>query len=176
MAAVSSEENLGRIDRYQADHRSARRPSQDYRRRGGRPGAARRRPFYWLSGSIHSPETGSPEMLMELAYRLAVEESPHVQAIRKNLDRFDHARGRSRRPRPDARYLSLPQGESRQAGARAGVLGQVRRTRQQPRCDGHGTGALEGDDEDISRVAPASLSRPARIGAVPLHVDWHRPL
>ena len=41
--------------------------------------------FYWASGSIHSPETGSPEMLMELAYRLAVEESPFVQAIRKNV-------------------------------------------------------------------------------------------
>jgi Zinc carboxypeptidase len=41
--------------------------------------------FYWASGSIHSPETGSPEMLMELAYRLAVEESPFIQAIRKNI-------------------------------------------------------------------------------------------
>ena len=28
------------------------------------------KPFYWASASIHSPETGSPEMLMELAYRL----------------------------------------------------------------------------------------------------------
>ncbi|MGZ8843889.1 MAG: M14 family zinc carboxypeptidase, partial [Pyrinomonadaceae bacterium] len=41
--------------------------------------------FYWASGSIHSPETGSPEMLMEMAYRLAVEESPFIQAIRKNV-------------------------------------------------------------------------------------------
>lgn len=41
--------------------------------------------FYWASGSIHSPETGSPEMLMELAYRLAVEETPFIQAIRKNM-------------------------------------------------------------------------------------------
>jgi len=41
--------------------------------------------FYWASGSIHSPETGSPEMLMELAYRLAVEDSPFIQAIRKNV-------------------------------------------------------------------------------------------
>ena len=41
-------------------------------------------PFYWASGSIHSPETGSPEMLMELAYRLAVEDSPMIQNIRKN--------------------------------------------------------------------------------------------
>jgi Zinc carboxypeptidase len=41
--------------------------------------------FYWASGSIHSPETGSPEMLMELAYRLAVDETPFIQAIRRNV-------------------------------------------------------------------------------------------
>ncbi|HEV2206401.1 MAG TPA: M14 family zinc carboxypeptidase [Candidatus Acidoferrales bacterium] len=43
------------------------------------------KPFYWASGSIHSPETGSPEMLMELAYRLAVEDTPYIQNIRKNV-------------------------------------------------------------------------------------------
>ena len=40
------------------------------------------KPIYWLSGSIHSTETGSPEMLMELAYRLAVDESENSRAIR----------------------------------------------------------------------------------------------
>jgi hypothetical protein len=84
LAALSSEENLARIDRYKqitatlADPRKTTdAESADLVREG--------KPFYWLSGSIHSPETGSPEMLMELAYRLAVEESAHVQAIRKNL-------------------------------------------------------------------------------------------
>ncbi|HEY8165748.1 MAG TPA: M14 family zinc carboxypeptidase [Gemmatimonadaceae bacterium] len=43
------------------------------------------KPIYWLSGSIHSPETGSPEMLMELAYRLAVDESENSRAIRSNV-------------------------------------------------------------------------------------------
>jgi len=43
------------------------------------------KPIYWLSGSIHSNETGSPEMLMELAYRLAVDESEHSRAIRSNV-------------------------------------------------------------------------------------------
>ena len=43
------------------------------------------KPTYWLSGSIHSPETGSPEMLMELAYRLAVDESDFVKDIRANV-------------------------------------------------------------------------------------------
>jgi hypothetical protein len=43
------------------------------------------KPIYWLSGSIHSPETGSPEMLMELAYRLAVDESEDSRVIRSNV-------------------------------------------------------------------------------------------
>ncbi|MGE5815177.1 MAG: M14 family zinc carboxypeptidase, partial [Acidobacteriota bacterium] len=43
------------------------------------------KPIYYATGSIHSPETGSPEMLMELTYRLAVEESPFIQAIRNNI-------------------------------------------------------------------------------------------
>jgi hypothetical protein len=36
-------------------------------------------------GAIHSPETGSPEMLMELVYRLAVSESEMIRAIRDNV-------------------------------------------------------------------------------------------
>src|SRR5262249_32484208 len=43
------------------------------------------KPIYWLTGSIHSPETGSPEMLMELAYRLAVDESEQVRQIRNGV-------------------------------------------------------------------------------------------
>ncbi|HEV8195582.1 MAG TPA: M14 family zinc carboxypeptidase [Gemmatimonadales bacterium] len=43
------------------------------------------KPIYWLTGSIHSPETGSPEMLMELAYRLAVDESEYIRSIRSNV-------------------------------------------------------------------------------------------
>jgi hypothetical protein len=43
------------------------------------------KPMYWATGTIHSPETGSPEMLMELGYRLAVGESAHIQTLRRNL-------------------------------------------------------------------------------------------
>ena len=42
------------------------------------------KPIYWADGSIHSPETGAPEMLMELAYRIAVEDTPFIQKIRKD--------------------------------------------------------------------------------------------
>ena len=43
------------------------------------------KPVYHLMGGLHSAETGPPEMLMELAFRLAAEESPLVRKIRDNL-------------------------------------------------------------------------------------------
>ena len=43
------------------------------------------KPIYYATGSIHSPETGSPEMLMELAYRLAVEETPFIRQVRDSV-------------------------------------------------------------------------------------------
>src|SRR5205085_10021792 len=46
------------------------------------------KPIYWANSGIHSPETGGPEMLIELAYRLIVEETPFVQQIRNNLITF----------------------------------------------------------------------------------------
>lgn len=42
-------------------------------------------PIYYITGTIHSPETGSPTALMELAYRLVVDNSPYVKAIRENV-------------------------------------------------------------------------------------------
>ena len=42
-------------------------------------------PIYYITGTIHSPETGAPTALMELAYRLAVDESAYVRAIRDNI-------------------------------------------------------------------------------------------
>ncbi|MBS1854227.1 MAG: hypothetical protein JST11_02595 [Acidobacteria bacterium] len=46
---------------------------------------ARAKPVYFLTGGLHSAETGPPEMLMELAYRLAVEEGAPYDSIRKNV-------------------------------------------------------------------------------------------
>ncbi len=42
-------------------------------------------PVYYITGTIHSPESGAPTALMELAYRLAVDESPYIRNIRENL-------------------------------------------------------------------------------------------
>jgi len=43
------------------------------------------KPIYTLSGGLHSAELGPPEMLMELAYRLATEDSPLIQKIRAQV-------------------------------------------------------------------------------------------
>ncbi len=42
-------------------------------------------PVYYITGSLHSTETGSPTALMELAYRLAVDDSAYVKSIRDNV-------------------------------------------------------------------------------------------
>ncbi len=84
LVAISDEANLAKLDRYKQITAQLADPRQT-------PDAEAKKliaeglPIYWATGSIHSPETGSPEMLMELAYRLAVEETPFLQHIRKNL-------------------------------------------------------------------------------------------
>ncbi|HEY6659931.1 MAG TPA: M14 family zinc carboxypeptidase, partial [Pyrinomonadaceae bacterium] len=42
-------------------------------------------PIYYITGTIHSTETGSPTALMELAYRLVVDNSAYVKSIRDSV-------------------------------------------------------------------------------------------
>ena len=83
VVAVSDEANLAKLDRYKeitarlADPRGLSEAEAQKLIAEGKP-------IYWADGSIHSPETGAPEMLMELAYRLAVEDTPFIQKIRKD--------------------------------------------------------------------------------------------
>jgi hypothetical protein len=81
--AVSDESNMARIERIKeimailADPRKLGGADVDKLLEEGLP-------VYWITGGLHSPECGSPEMLMELTYRLAVDESEFIRAIRKN--------------------------------------------------------------------------------------------
>ena len=43
------------------------------------------KPIYYVTSGMHSTENGGPEMLIELAYRLIVQETPFIQAIRNNV-------------------------------------------------------------------------------------------
>jgi hypothetical protein len=42
-------------------------------------------PVYYITGTIHAPEAGAPTALMELAYRLAVDDAPYIKNIRDHL-------------------------------------------------------------------------------------------
>jgi hypothetical protein len=42
-------------------------------------------PVYYITGTIHSTETGAPTALMEMAYRLAVDDSPYIKTIRSKM-------------------------------------------------------------------------------------------
>ncbi len=82
--AVADEDTIRNLDTYKgylarlADPRGL---SADEARRI----IAQAKPIYMFTGGLHSSETGPPEMLMELAYRLAVEDSPLYDQIRKNV-------------------------------------------------------------------------------------------
>ena len=81
---VSSEENIRNADLNRqnlaklADPRGITEPQ-------AREIIAQTKPMYVVLGGLHSSETGPPEMLMELAYRLAVEDSPVINGIRANV-------------------------------------------------------------------------------------------
>lgn len=46
---------------------------------------ARTTPVYYITGTMHSTETGAPTALMELAYRLAVDDAPYIRKIRSQV-------------------------------------------------------------------------------------------
>ena len=81
--AIADEATIKQLDRYKemlAALGDPRKTAEEQAQRIVRMA----KPIYWLTSGIHSPETGGPEMLIELAYRLIVEETPFIQAIRNN--------------------------------------------------------------------------------------------
>lgn len=84
LVMVSDENNLADI----AKHKGAMADLADPRRIDEAKAQAligATKPFYLLHGGLHSTETGSPEMLMELTHRLAVSEVPEIREIRDSL-------------------------------------------------------------------------------------------
>lgn len=84
LAIISSEDNLARVDEIKAINRQladARTISKDQ----ATEMLANSKPVYWITAGLHSPELGPPETVMELAYRLAVDESPLFQKIRDEI-------------------------------------------------------------------------------------------
>jgi hypothetical protein len=84
VAVIADEETIRNLDTYKGYLARLADP------RGLSEAEARRivglaKPVYMFTGGLHSAETGPPEMLMELAYRLAVDESPLYESIRRNV-------------------------------------------------------------------------------------------
>jgi hypothetical protein len=81
--AIGSEESMKNLDRYKADLAALTDPRKTTEEQAQKI-IHTSKPIYWITSGIHSTETGGPEMLVELAYRLIVEESPFIQKIRDN--------------------------------------------------------------------------------------------
>jgi Zinc carboxypeptidase len=84
LVAIGDEATMRDLDRYKA---AAARLADPRRVPAAEVDAAIRgaKPIYYLNGGLHSPEMGSPEMLMELAYRLAVGDDRMVRKIRERV-------------------------------------------------------------------------------------------
>ena len=81
---IASEETIRSLDRYRGyidALTDARRTTEQQARQV----IGRAKPIYYITSGMHSPETGGPQMLMELAYRLVVSEMPLIQNIRNNV-------------------------------------------------------------------------------------------
>lgn len=81
--AIGSEESIRNLDKYKADLAALTDPRKTTEEQAQKI-IHTSKPIYWINSGIHSPETGGPEMLVELAYRLIVEETPFIQEIRNN--------------------------------------------------------------------------------------------
>ena len=84
--AVASEALLARLDANKADLAKLADPRTIQLNDAVADEIARRAaPIYYITGAIHSTEAGAPTALMELAYRLAVDESPYIRNIREHV-------------------------------------------------------------------------------------------
>jgi len=81
--AISDEATIKQLDKYK-DITAKLTDPRKLQEAEAKQLIATGKPIYYATGSIHTPETGSPEMLIELAFRLAVEESQFIQTIRNN--------------------------------------------------------------------------------------------
>ncbi len=84
LVIIGNEESINRLDHYKqqlgklADPRKVNSADADKI-------IAESKPIFYLNGGLHSTEMGSPEMLMELAYRLVTSQSEEIKKIRDNV-------------------------------------------------------------------------------------------
>jgi hypothetical protein len=84
LLAVADEATIRQIDKYKGMVASLTDPRKTTEQQAQQL-IKTAKPIYWITSGMHSTENGGPEMLIELPYRLAVQETPFVQAIRNNV-------------------------------------------------------------------------------------------
>ena len=84
LVAIADEATIKSLDRYKAQIAQLTDPRKTTEEQAQQL-LKTAKPIYYITSGMHSPETGGPEMLLELGYRLAVEETPFIQNIRNNV-------------------------------------------------------------------------------------------
>ena len=84
LAQVGSAENLARLEEIKVGLNALADPRGTDAEEAARL-IAEMPIIYAAYGGLHSPETGAPEMLMEMAYRLAVSDEPAIREIRDQV-------------------------------------------------------------------------------------------
>jgi hypothetical protein len=84
LAAIADEAGIRDLDRLKAATASLADPRK-ISPEAAEALIASSRPIYYFNAGLHSTELGSPEMVMEMAYRLAVSDQPMIQKIRSEL-------------------------------------------------------------------------------------------
>jgi hypothetical protein len=88
LMAIADEETIANLERYKGYMKELTDPRVTSEARAQELINGMAKPIYWYTSGMHSPETGGPEMLQEMAYRLVVEETPFIQGIRNNIITF----------------------------------------------------------------------------------------
>ncbi len=84
LVIIASEESIKRLDHYKAQLTKLADPRKVTSTEADKI-IADSKPIFYLNGGLHSTEMGSPEMLMELAYRLVTGQSDQIKNIRDNV-------------------------------------------------------------------------------------------
>ncbi len=84
LVVIGNDESMNRIDHYKQQLAKLSDPRKVSSAEADKI-ITDTKPIFYLNGGLHSTEMGSPEMLMELAYRLITDQSEDIKNIRENV-------------------------------------------------------------------------------------------
>ena len=88
LMAIADEATIANLDAYKGYLQELTDPRATSEERAQQIISEMGKPIYWLTSGMHSTENGGTEMLQELAYRLAVQNTEFISSIRENVITF----------------------------------------------------------------------------------------